>query len=456
MYWLLLVILFGLTVGIFFLFKKDVLSPSFIFAAMCTVSILAAIIARGFWNDVEIGIPVMFFPIIAVIATACGEMVIRWLMGILKNKKGKGEIKKIETNANVLPVFKCPGILVAAIYLFIIVTFVVIVVEMINITGISNNIPEMINSYRNLTPLFNANDSTVSIGTFATQLMRISDILGMIFLFVFINNTVKGGKVRDNAAYIGITILSTIIMLFVAGRSSLVQYVLFGLGMFILLRLNTFEKKENKENKKNKRRAGILFGGIIAAATAFYLIMPLIGRVQIGGPINYISFYVGNPIPSFQKLVDTGGLEHSEYFGQETLKNARGILDKIGFQADFSAYQDTWVPFSLKEGDGVMMSNTFSGMKPYYSDWGVVGVVICQFLFGLFFGFLYYLAKNRRSIFIYLLWGMLLVNVFTQVSNERLFSCISVSMIVYIIYLSVIQALLFSRKKGMLRITAKE
>lgn len=444
MYWLLFLILCAMTISIYFAFKKDILSPSFIFSFMFTVSILSAIIAQNFWNDVEIGPIVFWIPIISVVSAFCGELVVRGIRHLKLKKHAKDKEKEIKLKRIVVP----PAANIA-FYIFLAIVIFLLIKEMSEITGVGNNIPEMINKYRTMTPLFNADSSDISISTFLVQLVRVANLLGMFSLFIIINNLLLKDRIKNIIVYAGIVFLASIIMLFVAGRSCLIQYAIFGFGIAVVLRRKTKgnSKKEIKNRKRKTIRLTIASVGIVTIL--FYLIMPLIGRAQVGGPVGYVTFYLGNPLPSLQRLIDNDKLEHSASFGQESLNSSRGILSKFGIETDHSAYQDTWSDFYYHEDKSqIMASNTFTGMKPYFVDWGWVGVIICQVIFGVVFTILYFAATDHNKVFIYIIYGMFLINVVTQVNSEKMFSVISISNIVYVIYTAILARLLSSVTLG--------
>lgn len=339
MYLLLFFILCGLTIAIFFLFKKDILSPSFLFSFMFTVSVLAAIIAQQFWNDVLLNWQVFLFPIIGIFCCTLGEGLVRFIFSSVDEKAKQTKSRK---KAVFVPkIFHFKPIVVVGIICFLIVTLIFLIIEMSRITGINGNIPEMINQYRSLTPLFNEFDANVSISTILVQFTRIANVLGMISLFVIINNLICGDKIKNNIPSVIIVLLASIIMLFIAGRSCLIQYVLFGFGLSVLL----YRKSKNGIKARKIERKKIvrnIIMAIVVVTPLFYLIMPLIGRTQIGGPIGYLTFYLGNPLPSMQQLIDDGRLNPGDSMGgHETFNSVRSIMGKFDTDIDYAVYQNT-------------------------------------------------------------------------------------------------------------------
>lgn len=442
MYVVLILGLLALAVFTYRFFNRDVLSPSFLLTLSFLLSGVAAFVAKifGLWNDVELGPFVCFIVIVGLLATIVGEYLTRRFF----NKKEKKKVEK-KTSAKVI---KVNWVKILLCYMFVVASLVVVVKQMMEITGVTDNLAQLISSYRDMTPLFNADDGGISISTFAMQLVRVTNVLGLVFIYIVVNNLLAKDKLKYNFWYIGIVVLASVLMLFVAGRTSFVQYIFAATALFVLLYRRYYGKI--RFSKKTKIILGVCGISMLAL---FYLVMPLIGRSQVSSMPSYVSYYFGNSIASFQKAMDENLLSQSEFFGEKSLPGVQQALNKIGLNNDYSAYQDVWVHYWGDTGN-LMASNTFTGMEPYYVDGGVVGVIVCQVIFGAVFTYLYFVVKRGKSAFLLILYGFVFINIFDQMRAESMLSLLSISTILYVIYIYIVVKLLipgerlpFSKKK---------
>ena len=133
-------------------------------------------------------------------------------------------------------------------------------------------------------------------------------------------------------------------------------------------------KKKNTENNISKKIITIGLGGAIATLAIFCLVLPLVGRKVVGNTFDYITFYIGTPIPSFQLFLDNPPLPAE--FGSETFSGVYYVLDKIGIINHLQIGSHEWVRF------GQYSSNVYMSLRRYYYDFGIVRVILCQFIFG--------------------------------------------------------------------------
>ncbi len=417
------------------LFKKDILSPSFIVSVTYFASIVAAFLAKIFnlWNNEEISFKIVSIIIIGIISFILGEFIIKKTISKLKKKKDINE----DSNYKII---KISNIKMIIICVFLIITFINIFYQMVNITGISDNIPQMINAYREQTPLFNKEDSTISIDTFAMQMYRAADLFAVFFIFIIINNLLLKDKIKNNLKYCIPILISIIITLFVSGRTPLVKLFVSGFFMGVML----YRKYYNKEiNIKLLLKIGTML--LLGILIIFYLVMPLIGRNQQTNIVNYITFYLGSPIPSFNELMDRGEVGNSEHFGQETFSGIQAFLNRFGLIDYYTPYESQWINF-----DG-LYGNTFSGVRNYYSDFGIFGVIILQILFAIVVTTMYIMAKNNKSkfymIFFTFFGAYMLID---QYRAEKMFgSFITLDTVIYFVYMIIIYIFLFKDKKDL-------
>lgn len=414
------------------LFDEDYLSPSFMVSVIYFVSAIVAGLSRLFnmWNYVDLGMEATAIIIVGIISFILGEYIAREILEKIdraKNKTAKKEINK--EKPKIISIDKIKLIIV---YIFIIATLITIYVQMAKITGIWDNIPNMINEYRNGTPLFEGSTKATSISTFAMQMYRASELFAYVFIFIIINNLILKDSLRNNIKYAIPIIIIILITFLIAGRSSFVKMIVAGLFMFVVL-----NRKNNKEINKKLLLKIILIVGLISI-TLFYLIMPLIGRKQNSNFINYITFYIGSPIPSLNEIIERNEVQSPEHFGENTFKGIQRLLYKFDIIDYYTPYQREWINFDK------LSSNTFTGIKTYYSDFGVVGIIVCQFIFVMLFTAIYSKIQKKNSIFSLVFYSFFLMIIIDQYRSEKFFtSFITIDTVVYSIYLFIIIKFLF-------------
>ena len=429
-YIILILVLITLAYIAYRLFDGDYLSPSFMVSVIFLASAIVAALSRLFnmWNYVDLQMEAASITIIGFASFILGEYIARKIL----NKIYDNKTDKTENNKEKTKIISISKIKLAIVYIFIIITLITIYVQMAQITGIWNNIPQMINEYRNGTPLFEGTSQSTSISTLAMQMYRASELFAYVFIFIIVNNLVLKDKLKNNIKYAILILLSIFITFLVAGRSSFVKMIVAGLFMFVVL-----YRKNNKDLNKKLLLKIILIVGLIAIAI-FYLIMPLIGRKQNSNFINYVTFYIGSPIPSLNEIIQRNEVERPEHFGQNTFKGIQRILDKFGIIDYYTPYQREWIGFDT------LSSNTFTGIKTYYSDFGVLGIIACQIISAVTFTIIYITIQKKNSIFSLIFYSFFLMTIIDQYRSEKFFtSFITIDTVIYSIYLFIITKFLF-------------
>jgi len=436
MYYLILIIILAIFVLISYrLFNKDFLAPSFIVSVTYLASVSAAYIAKLFnmWNYVDLGLKTTSIVALGVLAFIVGEYITRLIM---KKIKRTYKINK-EKNTERDEIIKISNIKIVIIYFFLIITFLTIYIQMIQITGITNDIPRMINEYRNLTPLFNNTEKATSINTVAMQMYRASVLFAYIFIYIIINNILLKDKIKNNIKYFIPIVIIAITSFFIAGRTDFIRMVVAALFLGIMLYKKVYPKRLKI---KNLLTIGIV--AVIIILPLFYIIMPLIGRNQVDNFWDYITFYIGSPVPSLNEIIARNEVGNSQHFGQETFKGIQGILSRFNLIDYYEPYQRQWISFNG------LSSNIFTGLKTYYSDFGISGVILLQIMFSSLVSMLYMVAKHKKNK-VYLIFYIFSCSymILDQYRLEKLFSSfLSIDTIIYTVYLLIILFYMFKNK----------
>lgn len=419
----LFIILIFLAIIYYYIFKKDVLSVSFISCLVFALSTLAAFISsklEGSWNYIEIHKQTALYIVIAMVCVGIGEYLVR--IFFKNKKKEENEIKLIEITH-----FK---ILICIIFLLI--TFLFIYIDMSKITN-TKVISEMINIYKTNSAMYNDSDNIEQINFIYTQMYRVSTAIGIIFLYIYVNNMCFNHKLKYNFRFITPIIISMCLSIFLGGRSSIMRFIVAAFIFFMII--------YNKKKKINlKKFITITISILIIVLPLFYVLLGAIGQTTQTNFVNYITFYLGSPIPSFDEyLVDSlTNNVLSEQFGEHTFIGIQQILYKLGIIDYYNVYQSEWTDF----GNG-LKCNVFTGIKTYFQDFGFGGVVIFQILFGMLYTYLYLKGKNNYKYLIF--YGLIGITLIDQFRSEKIFNVlVRIDTIVYIVSIFVITMFLFN------------
>lgn len=430
-----------LAIAFYSLFNKEVLSPTFITCLVYAMSTMAAFISYLFsgWNNVNIQANTAIFILLGVVAFGVGELIYRKQKIRISKKKTIEESDSSKKEKKEINVGKKKSIVAL---IFIVLTLILIFSNMQEITG-KQSIPEVINAYKKSSIMYNQNQNEVkSIRTIYTQMYRFSIAIGLVFLYIVMNNflfkKIIQEKLRTNALYIVIVVITMTLAILLGGRSSIMQFVVAAFTDAVII---TMRSKKILIKKFLKVGAIIL----VIALPTFYLLLGAIGQTTKSSFGEYITFYLGCPLPSFDKFLNASAADSAENqpFGYNTFTGFQQILKKLHIINYYNIYQDKtlWIDY----GNG-LSSNVYTSIKCYIQDFGLLGMIILQILAGLIFTRLYGDAKYKgynATIF----YGIINAMVIDQYRSEKIFHAFfRIDTLVYFISIIIITYFLFNIK----------
>lgn len=153
-----------------------------------------------------------------------------------------------------------------------------------------------------------------------------------------------------------------------------------------------------------------------AASLLFFLLSFLLGRTIQGTAANYISFYFGCGIPSFQEIINQG-IDPYGIPGFNTFHEQMTFLSKFGLLENLPGYSSFWINF-----DGYS-SNVFTFAYRYYSDFGVIGALALSALGGSVYELLYRVSTSRAgNIVLLAIYPVVGCHLFDVCRDEKLFA----------------------------------
>lgn len=440
LYVVLLIIIALIGISCFYSFDKNVLSPSFISCVMYFIAIFLATIGIFSWNHVtNISFKLILVITCGILFFALGELLAR---KVIKKNEPKKKPKKNRFNEINLPVWKW-----ITMYSLVIVTIVWLILELkricVHYGFMESNLPKMLQYYRGLTNVFSNRllEDGVDFSFILRQLRKICDVFCIISSYILVNNIFSKSNKQNLVLPSVLIVLCMGESLLTSGRALLMHFIVALIFLFIYLG----REKYNKINKK------MIYGcciTVVVALISFYVVLPIIGRNTDVSIDKYVSFYIGAPIPSLNVFLESS--QAPSLFGEETFSNFFLSLNKIkmmNFMGGKSSYQ--WISFSP-----VGSSNVYTAMRSYYHDFGFVGVIVLQFIFGFGISCFYYALKKikiNRSLFI-IVYANYFYVLIDQVRAEMFYSVISFSTISYLLLFAVLYyAIMFFQFKKVIK-----
>ena len=402
MYYFLLIMI--LLISSFFMYKKynDLFSPTIWYGLIVSVSALCALIGRLTWNNIELGSKVFFIVLIGYLFFLFGEIIVRKLFCHKKLNYVKDEQFKQEILIDKRVVW-----LTIIYFLFIMVW---IYFELGRLTGEYLNIPKMISNYRMYYTSFNPDFvRSEGLNFFLTQLFKTVLPITIVYVYIITHNYIILKK-TNIINYIPV-ILGTCISIFISGRSELVTIAFF----FCVLSIFFIIQKALR--KKDILKIMIYFSifaliGIIS----FYLMLPLLGRDIPSNIIDYFTFYLGCPLPSFEYWINN----FFPLYGYEENICFIGImrfLNKLGFIETFNVAQYKFVSFN-----NGLSSNAYGMIYCYYNSFQYIGIIILPLVVGMFINVFKFLVEKIKRTECYIIYFFIFTLMLDQYRSEVLFN----------------------------------
>lgn len=408
MYIILLMILIILALISFLLNKKDITSPSFISCVAYILCTLCSMLGCFSWNNITISWKLIGIVVVGLFSFIIGEIIVRKVYA--KNRKDDTQI-----NNDIIKIEKWKIIF----SIFIIIIEIVLMFLEIKRIAVSagfdenNNILKMFSFYRNKSQLFSTElvNNGLKINFIVSQINKLCNVLGMVYIYVFLKNIINKDRIKNNVIYVVPVLLSCILALMSGSRTQIIKYVVatFMMGFILYNQKSSFRKLF-------KRLITISSCLIIIILPLFYVTLPLLGREQDKDFFTYITFYLGASIPSFENYLNNPPPK-GELFGEESLRGINSFLNKIGIIDKNTPVSREWTNFP-----GRNHSNVYTAFRRYMQDFGITGVIICQFLFGVTFSFFYLLAKSDRKGIWLIFYGLYSYMLIDQVRDELFFT----------------------------------
>lgn len=409
--------------------EKDIFSPLFLSLISFFGALLLAFIGIFSWNSQkELSLQLVLIIILGIFSFTMGARIAK------KFSKKKNYNKKIRLKEIKIEKWK---IIISSV--FIVTTIVLMIIEIKRICSFfgfnSNNISSLLSYYRSKSVLYSneISSKTADINFIVKQMHKTSVAIGVLFIYAFCNNFFTKNK---NYYLLIPIVLSMTESLLTSGRSLFMRFIIIFLFCFLFFKI----KKEKKINKKT-----IIYGisTIVGMLLVFYIMLPLLGRNTNIGFIKYITFYFSCGIPSFDLfLLKTP--PHIGYIGEETFTGLYLLLNK------FHIVNFTRISSYSWQNIGGMHSNIYTSLKAYYYDFGYIGVLFLQFMFGFISTLYYNYSKSNKNNFFLIVYFYYIYIFIEQIRAEQFYILISSTTVSNLLILLVMYYFiyLYNKKKN--------
>lgn len=374
---------------------KDLFHPCVIFCACYTFSTFLAMLNNKNWNinlHVETLLIIIFGAVIFILVSL-------WTKN--NNLRFKRYTKWNKTDIN-----STDSVL---IWIICIVQIMYIVRGYIYVNGFgSDSVTQMIVKARTTSV------SDINSGNIAWSLVgRINTYIAYIYAYVIINKAVYSkNKLRHNCRYCMPIILWALGNIFYGGRQVYINY------LFAILVMSALCKKRNYKKESVSVSQIVRYGKVaIISMIAFYYLAFLVGRGSERSVFEYISSYVGGAIQLFDMYIQNP-IKENVLQGGETFYYLYKTLYKIGLISSENI-GNFYLEFRVS---GELIGNVYTAYRRWYSDFGILGCLLLQTIFSLFFSNFYKIVSNVKvSGFLVILYARMIKGVFLHFLEDTFF-----------------------------------
>lgn len=230
-----------------------------------------------------------------------GEYLYRLLVdkkhGLVENNEEKALSEKATITSNNIPYY-----LSIIMLIFAGATIIFTIIEERRICIAYGHTPlsltDLLRFYRTKTLLYDASvaNSSIEISFIVKQMQKVCYLLCAYNIYFLIENVLKKGNIKRTLIYLTIVLLTMFSTLLTSSRSLLMHMFV---ALFVLVILICREEKINIDKKKIIKFVSI---GVIGIVVLFYSLTSFVGRETKMKGMDYITFYLGTPIPSLNRF----------------------------------------------------------------------------------------------------------------------------------------------------------
>lgn len=419
LYLLLTILTIEYIIGYRFLKDREIGAPSLILCVMMIASTALAIIGSKLYWQIDIHANTVFYFSISVFLFLLSDLIINFLYA-RKKRIIIFKPKYINVDFSKLAVISMIGCLTLALQWKNVVSTV----------GLKS-ISKMLFAYRTA---YNAGDTEPQSGLLS-QLVLVTTISAYVFIYIFAYNFIYYRKKKKNYFNLIPVFILCVSGLLDGARGKLVNLVLSGVFFFYYFyqQKHGWKKKDNRKLAKKIAIIGVI--GVIA----FVRSGELLGRNQYDfGPMFEICEYAGGEIILLDLFVNQKIPAPKGMWGQSTFENIYNYLgDHFGLEVKKLDL------YTYRTSNNVPLGNVYTGLLPWYHDFGAIGIIVLSLIFGLVFSFWYRklnrMDNEKRKTYWLLMYGYFINCLFLFLFNDRFFSRLGPQLLRLFVYFWIIK-----------------
>lgn len=384
-----------LTIFTLVIFKKDLISPSFISCATFSFCSIILMLYQNEWGVSMNPITVIVI-FLGLVSFTTGELLIRLSTKIqIKDNKSKLVIpyKRV--------VFFC---------VISIVSLVIYTQECYKLVGVNFSIDNF--SYMLVRLRYLTVHTEASLGFIANILYYFCLAESYVVSYLLIYDIfLKKFSIKKDILYIVIIICSLIIQFFSTSRYTFFQFFSYIFVVFIFFNSNYYTvSKAFVKGLKN------LFLTIMVCLLSFVFLGQFTNKSDMNMFFDSIAGYAASPVMAMDVKINQYGLGiQAEYFGETTLVGTFSTVNHIlGTEIPSSRLLE-FVYYNSSYDE----TNVYTSLYRYIHDYGFLGMLICQFLFGIIISIAYVKTKINNTPTAIILYSYYIYIVFLQCFDEE-------------------------------------
>jgi oligosaccharide repeat unit polymerase len=435
---MLIYVLFFLTVAILFVVlannKMDYMTPTVLFIAPLTVSIMFAMVYSEEW-DVNLCFETFSLLLLGFISFFIGEMIGKSLAGkkvhsviardVFGGTEGQGVNLSIKKRKYVLMI--C----------YEIISFIIYYRAIVSVVSTSGKLYVLFDSTYAKTAVSN-------VGFGVSTIYKVAIVFAYICLLHLSYNILRksGTKISYLCDIVVISIYLFSILI-TGSRGDIINFSVSMVFMFYIIFCKFHGWKTSTIGKTVKK----VIPAVILIVLVFYILKNIVnksGQHDIN-LLNMVSSYMGAQIDLLDGLVK-GDIQMPQYplFGYESFYNLYQFFGKAGLIRNMTSITFKYKAYNM------IGCNVYTFFRRPYVDFGFWGCLIMTMLCGDVFGYLYYkMIKNRyitkESLLSLLIYSFFINKVFMAFFDDYISFQVSVNAVIMIVLFRILYKYIFGK-----------
>lgn len=380
----------------FYIFEKNILTPSVVLCGTFLVSLLFSVFNVKKWG-VCLSEKTYLIVVLALLSFMIGNLVVK-ILNLKIKKKSEYKIKK----NSFLKFLLIDIILLIGLYKYYKDTY-----SLSLIAGNPGGFKLMLYYVREAKLKFYDVSRISNLFFMLTQAFAYTSIF--YFFFLTINHKFRLNNILNLSPaiiYLGFIFLT-------GGRTGFIYLIVYSINVVFLLSY----QKNNFTIKNLKKVVLYLILSLIIFFVFFCIAGSLKGQIQTRDIIiDRIAIYTGSSIPALNEHINSGRMIESKIVGGNLFFNLYSFLKKFGIDIP-----NLYAPLYFTDFKAGYGTNVYTGIIRYINDLGFFGMLLTMAFLGFFYGTFYSFVSKRKNAFLLILYSMYCYPVYEFVIEERFF-----------------------------------